>query len=79
MGAPLILGTAGNAACDNKGLQMKITVNFDNGEQATIYGLTPMHFAEALMQFAWADKLDFQTAASIEDAVKEYNEKRIIS
>ena len=79
MGAPLIIGTAGNAACDNKGLQMKITVNFDNGEQATIYGLTPMHFAEALMQFAWADKLDFQDKATLEQAIREYNEAKVIS
>ena len=79
MGAPLIIGTAGNAACDNKGLQMKITVNFDNGERGVFYGLTPMQFADAVMRFAWKDKLDFQDVATLEQAIREYNEAKVIS
>jgi len=58
---------------------MKITVNFNNGERFAVYGLTPMQFAEALMQFAWADKLDFQDKATIEQAIREYNEAKVIS
>jgi hypothetical protein len=58
---------------------MKITVNFNNGEQAVIYGTTPLDFALAIAEAYNQGELDFQTKDSVEDAVREYNSKKVIS
>jgi hypothetical protein len=58
---------------------MKITVNFNNGEQATIYGTTPLDFALAIAEAYNQGELDFQTKASVEAAVADYNAKKVLS
>lgn len=58
---------------------MKIVVTFNNGEQATIYGTTPLDFALAIAAAYNEGELDFQTKDSVEDAVREYNAKKVIS
>lgn len=58
---------------------MKIVVNFDNGEQAVIYGTTPLDFALAIAAAYNEGELAFQTKDSVEDAVREYNSKKVIS
>lgn len=58
---------------------MKIEITFNTGEKAVVYGMSPVTFAEALLAYAWADKLDFQDKAGIEEAIREYNLKRVLS
>lgn len=58
---------------------MKITVNFDNGEQAVVYGLTPLDFALAIAAAFNSGELDFQTKESVEDAIRVHNEKKVLS
>lgn len=58
---------------------MKITVNFNNGEQAIVYGLSPLDFAQAIAAAYNSGQLDFQDAESVESAVSDYNKARIIS
>lgn len=58
---------------------MKITINFNNGEIATIYGTTPLDFALAIAAAYNEGELEFQTKDSVEDAVREYNAKKVIS
>ena len=65
-------------AGSTRGFKMKIEITFNSGEKAVVYGMSPVTFAEALLTYAWADKLDFQDKASIEAAVLEYNTKRVV-
>jgi hypothetical protein len=58
---------------------MKIVVTFNTGEQATIYGTTPLDFALAIAEAYNQGELEFQTKDSVEDAVREYNAKKVIS
>ena len=58
---------------------MKITVNFDNGTKAIIYGVTPLDFAYAIAKAFNEGEIDFQTKESIEDAVAAYNSTKVLS
>ena len=58
---------------------MKIEIVFDNGEKAVIYGMSPLELASALISRYEQDLIAFQNKAGIEQAVQEYNAKKVFS
>ena len=58
---------------------MKIEIVFDNGEKAIVYGMSPLEFAAAIRSHYDNDLMAFQNKAGIEQAVQEYNAKKVFS
>ena len=62
---------------------MKITINYDDGAQSVFYKMTPMQFAQAILEAAidqsTMEAFAFQDRDTIDDAVRQWNVRRMIA
>jgi len=62
---------------------MKITINYDDGTMSVFYKMTPLQFAQAVLEAAidqsTVEAFAFQDRDTIDAAVRQWNLKRVIT